>query len=417
MPDNSDFNIANYPLIVDDKTPSQFVEDKNITDSFDKINEALVDVLDVLSTEAQKEPVKVLREIIDSPSPDTELIEETATVTVDTLTGKMSVVNEDEDLNETEPIPLEDITSEMILNSDDLARAAKNNLAEFKLDDAEVLEMIKLIERYKAGDNFSVYNALPQKMKTSILNQASSMGVFDQSKINFMAKTMMETFIDEMKMDNAYIDFEKSLKETLAIPSIVDLYSNYIREVMEDKLLEKVAKLEEFGEADKAASLQKVSEAFTDTYTFRRVFEFLSRPSRPLTRLPKDIVNYNKFYSDFIYKFKESKFKIPDLKDIIPVMQKKFPEQSMDKLKMFSNMLWHTFSELDATNIADNSYIYFTLKNIIILAFVDEDKTEYSQQIIDNINRVFDIFDTLIKNREERITHVSKKHSRYIQIN
>lgn len=272
----------------------------------------------------------------------------------------------------------------------------------------DVLTMVKVAQKYRKDEDFSVYNALPESVKAIIKKEA---GILDKTALNMFSKLVLEEFCTEVldvTFEKEAIDFNESLKEALNIPDITDLYKGYIRQSMETELLDKAAALEKEGFVDGAKVLRDCSQSFTDSYTFVRLREAIKGKTR--RKLYKDNESYDRYCNDFNYKIQKSKFKITDVFELGRVLDKLSPVIgiSKDDVLMLVILFCKTCQNYDANNTSDGIFMYYTIRNILnmehhsVVGAAAVELDEFDQVIIDNIALLVNDIHTIVNERSNK---------------
>src|SRR5699024_6514663 len=92
-----------------------------------------------------------------------------------------------------------------------------------QISDEDALGLLDIMTAYKKDKNMSVYNKLPDGIKSQVKQICMSANI-PMSNANMVAKMMLDEMITETATDQTFIDFEKSINEAMKIPSKIDLY-------------------------------------------------------------------------------------------------------------------------------------------------------------------------------------------------
>lgn len=330
-----------------------------------------------------------------------------------------------------ETVPVEESTE----LSEETEAHINSSLDQFGLSDDDTMELLSIIRRYKAGENFSVYNAMPESMKT-IINRTiatANIGVAPDARIrNMFAKNMLDEFIMDADIDKEFDEFERQLKEELKIPNLMDMYSEHTRETMEEILPKKADELEaQYPET--AANIRKVSANFTDSYKFDRVIDTLLHNRKARTRTIKDVDNLKRFIDEFNFIAGKGTIKIEDMGNVAKNLAKFFDGITNDKglvtapwisdeykEKLYIDgydvakviiLICKTCKSLTIGDLFDTSFMYYTVKNISSLAHVDVEKpTDFSIEVANNLLKVVSkIRDVEAEREEEKKNDTGKK--------
>lgn len=289
---------------------------------------------------------------------------------------------------------------------DDILERSKEVLSDVSEDD--IMQMLKVAQRYRKGEDFSVFKELPAAVQATIRKEA---GVMDRATLNLFAKMAIEEFCTEVidvTLEKETIDFNESLQKALQIPDITQLYEGYVRDRMEKELITKAEALEAAGYYDGAKVLRGCSEAFTDSYTFSRMRAALTGKTR--RKLYKDNEFYNRYCNEFNSKIAGSKFKITDIYELGRVLDKLAPiiGISNDDVLMFVILFCKTCQNYDANETTNGIFMYYTIRNILnmehhsLLPPVSKEPDEFDQTIINNIASLVNDIHVIVNERSNK---------------
>lgn len=315
-----------------------------------------------------------------------ELQSEVVTVTASQETGEI-LVTETEDIHKDTDLSITDIAEGKLgeKNEEAFTENVKNAITnQFELSDAEVGDLLTVIMRYKAGEQFSVYNALPLTIKNLVNKLAMESGA-SRNQYNMFATMIIEQFINDANIDQEFVDFQKSLEQELKIPSVIDMYTEHLKERMEVKVLESADRLQE-EYPEKAETLRQISKVFTESYKLNRLKEYFDSNAKLRRKIATYANQCNRYCGDFNYKIKDSQYKINDPSIMVRALNKVLPNDiTTEDVKKFVVLFCKSCENLDASNIVDCAYMYYTVKNIVTLEYSDEVKTDFSKELISNI--------------------------------
>ena len=363
---------------------SEVIKNQKLTD--EELNELANTLEENISEDSVA--VKEAKKMAENTDVDDVAVEDggMVDVTPNPTTGEVVFNDVQEDYKDTDSSLSEIVEGKLDEKNEE---SFNNNLkdiinTQFDMSDEEVGQLLSVIMRYRSGESFSVYNALPESIKRFVNVMASQLGA-GRDKFNMLSKSILDQFITEAHIDQEFIDFQKSLEKELAIPNMMDMYSEHNKERMEVTLLESADKLQEqFPE--KAEMLRQISKTFTETYKFNRLKDCLTNDSKVMRKLRRVSSLYKRYCDDFNYKNKDSQYKINDVYMIGKVLTKVLPENiTEDDIKKFVALFCRTCEDLNPNNVIDCAYMYYFIKNIIMLEFADEVKTEFSKELIENI--------------------------------
>lgn len=171
------------------------------------------------------------------------------------------------------------------------------------VDTQDALKLIEVMNRYKSGEKFNVFEALPDSLKQAISAEAMSVGA-DKATINFFAKSFINDLVNNTYLDKEIKDFNKELKEVLApmnniAGTIMDEYSDEIYHKFTDNLEDKANEIQDT-DPDKADELRKVSKAFNDAITLSRVHDAIDKTPSIINKAYKEARDsWNKFCDNY----------------------------------------------------------------------------------------------------------------------
>lgn len=393
------FNDNNIELLK--YTGGKIMENKNIMTE-EQINE----VAEVLK-ENISEDVKHLREINDAPFPHNtinkpELIEAEALVEINPVTGEQTVIGPASSKSENDVTisNIVDGTDEDILNDVTIKEETYSKLNEFGLTNEETEQFTSVILRRLQGEKFSIYKELPMKIKNMVRGMCGSNNI---NQLQACSEIVVDQFISELKIEQEFVDFQDSLKKEIGGLDMMNIYDEYLKETMEDKLIAKANELEAT-EPEKAKTLREISEAYKDSYEFTTMIKALEENWKEARRLDKEIKKYDRYCTEFNYKYKDSKFKINDIKLVAHSLDRALKDYSVSILdiKKFIVLFCRITRNMRPDNIVEHSYMYYTIKNILALDYMNINSEAYTNTV-ENIIKVMNLIDT--KKREELEKH------------
>lgn len=279
----------------------------------------------------------------------------------------------------------------------------KDNMEMFNLSEEDTVIFLSVISKYKKNKNMHLYNELPDGVKSMIKNLADSEDIpFSITAYNQIAKFFVDEFISSAEMDEAYVDFEKSLNEALKMPTIADLYSEHTKTVMDEKIPEMIERIkDEYPE--KAALLQTIRDRFYQSTTLEKMAEHYKSNTRTRKLIRRDWDKPIRFCDEFNMINARSKFKMPDCRSIVPALNRVLldefnPDSRVDKMKItekdvnkFIVLFGRHCDGLDPLNVVDAAYMYYALKNITMLNLTNETKTSFAAELINNICDIIEL--------------------------
>lgn len=280
----------------------------------------------------------------------------------------------------------ENISSNIEENENDI----KDVLELYDLDDESVIQMLKLIDDYKAGNTSHLYSKLPEKMQSMvngvIMTETGGSPINIKNLTayrNSTAKMLIDSFISDAKISAAVDDFNKEMSMTM------DEMNTEYDKLLNDAIDNVFNKIDEIRSEDpnQAEKIESVKYAFDTATTFEKQLQFAKRtPSN----------KFNKFitrYKDDVYYFNKRVnsnsigVKVNDIEEIVPIIKNALPQYTEEDIKKFVICICRTIENID--ELAGIAYEYRMISSIYKYKFVPiDDKGEI---IFENISKVIDV--------------------------
>ncbi len=368
------------------------MEENKIVMTEEEINQ-VVETLE----ENKSENNNTLSDIINEESPKGELEAVDMKIAIDPETGEETNLGIIQPIMDEYDITLEDIQNVDISDFDNMKvteEMIKNaDFGDEDIPDDQIMDLLAYIEKYQSGEKFSLYNELPQFVKKQVdklYNDGRG-----QLKKNEITKIVMDQMISEIKMDQAFLDLNEAIKNELKIPSLSDLYTEFIKENFEEKLLE-IADQVEAENPEKAKMLRGVSETYKTTYTFEVLREALS--NRKVRQAIKDPDRYKKACKKFNDKYINSRFKISSVDLCYASIHEAIPELTDEYIKKFIMLFCKTCENMNPDDINDHVFMYYTIQNIRLL--------QHDETLLGTEGDRSDMYDIVIKNINDTIDEI-----------
>lgn len=331
--------------------------------------------------------------------------------------------------NQTANVSLFDVEdgATSVVDEEAIIKQTADNVKDtFDLTDEEVFQMVNVLNNMRSNPKYPVYANLPEKLQLVISKLAYENKV-PISKLETVSRAMLEELISEAGIDNTLIDLEKALDEALNIPSIMDMYTEHTRDVMENILPKTVENIrDEFPE--KAEKLEAVKAAFTASYNFSWAKDAYNTNARLRKTIRRYSSEYQRTIEMFNYMNEKSNFKMNDATNMLTVLTKvlitdpniaygmydlstatcytadkgnvytdkseevpadilRLCEMSItdDDIKKFCILICKSCENRDPNDVVDAAYMYYLVRNIIALRHTNEAKTDFAVELINNI--------------------------------
>lgn len=218
-------------------------------------------------------------------NPQEETLEDVMTEfndTVDSIKNlPEAIAANNNDVEEDKPMSVEefnDVPATEINLPDDVVTSALMEQYD-NVTYEEALQLVDVMNRYKAHEKFNVFEALPMSIKTVILQEAASVGA-DRSTVNFFAKTFINDLVNNTYLDREIKDFNAELQEAMApmgniVGTMMDEYNDEVYDKFTTKLFEKADEIRN-SDPEKALQLNTIATNFEAAVTLSRIRSNLS---------------------------------------------------------------------------------------------------------------------------------------------
>ena len=369
----------------------------------DKDTEILSDIIEVAKAEREANPDADMEKIAASVEVNPEAELESRRVTVPTGADENAI---DLIAKEVEDMPSVDIDIFDAADPEKVDAAIENLTTEnakenFNLSDEETMVFMDIIHNFnKPG--YRVYNNLPDSVKVIVDTLMRQNGIAIKHREE-VARTILKEMISDAGVEQAFVDFEKSLNEALNMPSIVDMYTEHTRETMEVRIPEMIEKIKDIA-PEKAETLQAVKDQFTKAYTLSETYKIYEANNQ----VRKAVRRYENEYKKSLYRLnyinQDSTFKFNDAMEMpvaltkvlitdpsLPAIEEttlraRLREMKINEvdIKKFCILIALTCAS-DSKELLNAAYTYYMIRNIITLKHTQEVKTDFAVELINNI--------------------------------
>ena len=282
------------------------------------------------------------------------------------------------------------------------------------VSDEDAIKLIEVINRYKSGEKFDVFESLPKSLKDVIYKEAMSVGA-DKSLINFFAKSFINDLVDNTYLDKEITDFNQELKEVLApmgniAGTVMDEYSDEVYHKFTDKLEKKADEIQE-DNPKKAEQLRTISKSFKEAVSLERIIGLLkSTPSSANKAYKMARDNWNKFCSDYDNKISTIKPAPRDIEHCIAGLNNTELKYQYDESIIKALVVMVANSVIDAIdegNLNEHIYAYYSSNALYTIMFT-ANNSEVNTIIMNSVKEALD----LIKNYMEPLLARNSKKNR-----
>lgn len=267
------------------------------------------------------------------------------------------------------------------------------------VDTQDALKLIEVMNRYKSGEKFNVFEALPTSLKQAIATEAMSVGA-DKATINFFAKSFINDLVNNTYLDKEIQDFNEELKEVLApmnniAGTIMDEYSDEVYHKFTNNLEDKANEIQDT-DPDKANELREVSKAFNDAISLKRVCDIIEKTPSLINKAYKNARdNWTSFRNEYD---KKVSLVSPSPRTIqyyeTGLYNTKFskdysPEYMRTIIVLVANTVLRAVEE---NTLAEHVYAYYASNAMYAIAFT-ANNSEVNNIVMNALNSIFEKVD------------------------
>lgn len=290
----------------------------------------------------------------------------------------------DLELHEISEEEMENVPASSLEVSDKRFLASIPIAVDGNLSNADALHLLDIMKRYKNGEKFSVYDALPTSVKVQISSTAAEAGNNKRSTLEFLAKNLINSIVSDAFMSTEIDDFSKELKTYTDAMSnipgvIVDSYSDELKQKFEVTLYESAEKLKDKN-PETAEKFLKVADAFKDSHTFETIKKHIENGGDVyLNRIYKKTRKIASYINEFDTHYANVRPKIRNLASLcIPFKQMGISEEVAEMLIV---LIGDSCLERDKGELDTNVYTFYVLSGIMNICM-----SAYTSDLIREIN-------------------------------
>ena len=264
-------------------------------------------------------------------------------------------------------------------------------------DSNEVKEILDILKRYKKGEKVK-YNELPPTLK----NMASMMAAQTNNKQE-ATNDLLKFVLNNLALDQGVVDFNNMLqKEMSDVPEMFEMYGDTLREKFEVEYKKKAESVEDPKVKEK---LLKVSEEFTASYDFKRLFKFVDENHSFVRKLKKEIKRIDRWITSMNYKYMYNNFGQHNIKLIIMPILRAFRDKPQlvteDDAKKILVLICKVCQNMNPDIVWEHCYMYYVIEHFLSLDHMREDKDnfliEFKANIVKLVEKIHEIENTPIK--------------------
>lgn len=369
-----------------------------------KLKDNEIELIQKTLEENKSEEVKKMEEAISNVevNPDAPLEEGDITVAPNEI-GKLVEVQADveeastdiyADLFEEAGIH-EEIDFEKQELKDELVIKAIKDILGLKDEDAN--KTLEVIKEYRSlseeeREEYKAYMVLPYAIQKEINKMTGN----TKTHRNDIAKSFIEQIIRDSIIDeeiDKVKDLMGSVAKELDISNTIEMYTKYQKGLLEDNLKNHAIKLREEGNNEKADQLDKIAEAYHQSYTFENIRNEIINNGGKLKFKHIELEKpESRVFSLFNNKYETSQFMIPNIQEALEIAVDKLPEYDVKDITKFFVIFCKFCKNYTPENIEEHTFMYYTLMNIITLNFEDvNEENEFAKSIKKSLKDIIDL--------------------------
>ena len=259
----------------------------------------------------------------------------------------------------TEVTTVEETTNELKQENEvvDLSLADMNRMNLAALPEQDIMKLYEIAKRVKRDPKYNPVPDIPENIYQVISESARAMNMTSK-ETSLLARNMMIVFGDEITLDKEIKQLTAQLSEAATMPELMDYFNESLQETYEKKMLEDAEKEED---PSKKETLQRISKAFTDSYTLRPIMELLDDETF-VRKAPKLLVKkVNRMCDDYDSKLNKTLVHPVSIKITPRDLFELYPEEERWRLEML--VLAALYYTKDAT--VDNSYFMMYMYSFV----------------------------------------------------
>lgn len=307
--------------------------------------------------------------------------------------------DEDVDLPDPEPYDhdkfIRSITLEDISKLPE-AVGVKEMLGDLKLEDGDAIQLMQVLNRYQAKEDFNLYHAFPtsvQKAVDAVCGRNGFVGKNPQANYarNMFCEMVMNQFISDIGMQKAISDFNDEIESIM--DNLNEDYSKmwYDYSSKRDEYLQKA--VEKIEDPDKRNELIAILDSMADGLELKRLKEAIKDRKLWLKKFEKE--KPSKLFDKFLFQFEQSTYNIYSVYTAAQTLNRHLPEKytgedCMNFLALFCKFCIN--NGYKAENPIQNAFMYYVPYNCVLLdKYRNEQYEAFYAKFVTNVMEVIDL--------------------------
>lgn len=272
-----------------------------------------------------------------------------------------------------------------------------------KLSDSEVAMTKKILKNIDDGADKELFSNLPDPIKKMIVTQAKQLNITGKKELINFTKMTLEGIIADKEATELINEFNTEVNKLKNVPYL-NVYVETVRDKCEIGFIKEAEQLEAIGD-EKALELAKkkrqLSSDFKTTYEFNREYELL-KDDKVVSKLRKIPNRFSRYDTDFGRIIKGiNNFKVRLVNILKGLTHTGIKEEDAKKFLGVITMV------MDKTPIEDEMsklWMIYRINNLVVFTATNEERNEFTNTILDNINKLIEYINTREKELSERRT-------------
>ena len=272
----------------------------------------------------------------------------------------------------------------------------------FRIKKSEVDTVVNVINRVKSGEEFNIYNELPQSLRMLVDNLTAANAQAGNSthtaNKNGAARDVINSIATEVGADKYQYDLEALLHRHMQSTT-----SNVVQEAYTDLITSKKKQMYDTAEkveqvdAEKAATLRAIGDACEESYKLDKFYEALKNHKIKIKKY--EVERPDKVFRNFCYKYTDSAMCINQISDITIAIPRHLGSTEKECRA--------TGKTIDALAVAfckycmnmspnvpqEHAFMYYFIKNILALdvTIPGEECIKFDMELIDRIKDLLNV--------------------------
>lgn len=354
------------------------------------------------------------------PDDPYEYEEEEVTSYTDPMTGESKIIPEK--IDPLDNINIDESGLDGLLNmSDEDIKTMDITLDEFKqalselpsLNNEDTKALKKVFDRYRFGEEFSLYNSFPNAIKKYVDATVSMLasdngGTLDTKDMrSVISKTILDDILNNIHMNKVYTDLNSSVND--AFKEIKDATTSETNLNVRTKIsaFKDLADKIKEENPEKSEALYRFYDAFIEAQEYNKLRETV-RTGR-LRAKKIEIEKFERTCSSFLRTYMKSSKILDDPTQLYPIIHRHIGCSIDDAKRIIIAFIKYTeYNKMDLNVLEDYCFIYYFIKNILGLDNHSRtmlEETTFYAKIKNNLKALLDD----IKSVEDNIVNKNKK--------